>query len=293
MLLKNLSFLLIILSFPLVAQKIIKLPTDVVTDVTWKGSEKSEMSKNWNTPVITNVSIPTIEIHKPTLDINTGTAVIIAPGGGLYALSIKSEGTMVADWLVNKGITAIILKYRLVPTEHDGVAEYEHTAKNNKELLSQKVQLVLPYAIKDALNAIKYVRDNADSLNIAPDKIGMMGFSAGGAVTMGVAYRYTSENRPDFIVPIYPWTSQYPVQKPKNNEPPLFVVCASDDPLGLSMGSINLYRSWKELNLNAELHMYAKGGHGFGMNKHGLPSDNWIERFYEWGVSEKLITPKI
>ncbi|ANW96467.1 1,4-beta-xylanase [Wenyingzhuangia fucanilytica] len=275
------------------AQKVIKLPTKVVNDVTWKGPEKHQFSDIWNTPIISNVSVPTIEIHKPEENINTGSAVVIAPGGGLYALSIKSEGKMVAHWLASKGITAIILKYRLVPTEHDAVAEYQATTKNNIQELGRKVQLVLPYAIEDALNAIKYVRENAKELNIKPNKIGMMGFSAGGAVTMGVAYNYTAENRPDFIVPIYPWTTQYPVQKPKDNEPPLFVVCASDDPLDLATGSINLYKSWRELNLSAELHMYSKGGHGFGMKKHGLPKDTWIKRFYEWGVSENLITPKI
>ena len=119
-----------------------------------------------------------------------------------------------------------------------------------------------------------------------------MGFSAGGAVTMGVAYNYDKENRPDFIVPVYPWTTALPVQVAPKDAPPMLVICASDDPLGLASGSIELYSSWLTAQKTVGLHMYAKGGHGFGMKKQNLPSDNWIQLFYDWSIAEG-ITPEL
>ena len=125
----------------------------------------------------------------------------------------------------------------------------------------------------------------------SPKKIGFMGFSAGGAVTMGVVYNYTEANRPDFIVPVYPWTSAYPVQETPVDAPPMLVVCSSDDPLGLATGSVELYSYWLKSGKITGLHMYAKGGHGYGMKKQNLPSDHWIERFYDWAVAEEITLP--
>lgn len=118
-----------------------------------------------------------------------------------------------------------------------------------------------------------------------------MGFSAGGAVTQGVAYKGKGDNRADFVVPVYSWTDAMPVQEAPENPPLMLVICASDDPLGLAKGSIELYNSWLSADQKAELHMYSKGGHGFGMKKQDLPSDSWIGRFYEWGIAENIITP--
>ncbi|MFT6993618.1 MAG: acetyl esterase/lipase, partial [Maribacter sp.] len=123
------------------------------------------------------------------------------PGGGLYALSIKSEGTDVAKWLNKKGITAFVLKYRLVPTGDDGVKEYSKDSQSENKV-EQRVGEVLPLSIADGLSALSYVRQNAETYNLDVNKIGFMGFSAGGAVAMGVAYNYTSENGPDFVVPV-------------------------------------------------------------------------------------------
>lgn len=264
------------------AQTEIKLPYKKADDVTWTGevhSEKKDILR------LSNISEPSILIYSPEEKINTGTAVVIAPGGGLRINSIESEGTMVADWLVKKGITAIVLKYRLVPSDKGKIS-------GTREQKEEMLQKVFPYAIDDALTAIAYVRKAALELQVDPNKIGMMGFSAGGAVTMGVAYNYTAKNRPNFLVPVYPWTAKYPVQKPQKDEPPMLIICASNDPLKLAMGSIQLYSSWKEMDFNVALHMYAKGGHGFGMTKRNTPSDTWIERFYDWAVSEKLVEKK-
>lgn len=292
---KNLyAFILLVLTFTcLHAQQIIELPYEVPSDVKWEGGEKEYVSKIWiNTKVVTNVSVPTLQIYKPEPSINTGTAVVIAPGGGLYALSIESEGTSVAEWLVKKGITALVLKYRLVPSGEDGVAEVTELMQNSPEKMFEHVANVIPYSVSDGLEAIKYARSHASQLGIDPQKIGLMGFSAGGAVTMGVAYQFKEDSQPNFLVPVYAWTYAMPVQKPQAGSPPMLLVCATDDSLGLAPGTIDIYNSWIENELSVGLHMYAKGDHGFGMRKQNLPSDHWIERFYEWSVSQGITVPK-
>jgi acetyl esterase/lipase len=273
------------------AQKIVKLPFEKPENITWKGEEKEYFSEIWTNQVVTNVSIPTLSVFKAKAEINTGACVIIAPGGGLYALSIESEGREVAKWLNEKGITALVLKYRLVPTGEDGVAEISELSQKNPTKIGEEVAKVIPYSIADGLAAISYAREHAQELGIDRNRIGFMGFSAGGAVTMGVAYHYKETNRPDFIVPVYAWTDAMPVQKPRKESPPMLLICASDDPLGLANGSVELYNSWYNEKLNVALHMYSKGGHGFGMKKQDLPSDSWIERFYDWSVTEGIIQP--
>lgn len=278
------------LSVTISAQEIIKLPKDGNPPVEWTSPETEYYSEIWQAQVTTNVSEPTLQVFRPKEETNTGTAVIVAPGGGLYALSTTTEGSQVAQWLNEKGITAFVLKYRLVPTGEDGVAEIEELSANDPDKIGVEAGKVLPYSIQDGLNAVAHVRKNAELYGIKPDKIGFMGFSAGGAVTVGVGYNYTEESRPDFLVPIYYWSYVMPVQEPKADSPPMFLICASDDPLGLAPGSIALYSSWLEAGKPVGMHMYSKGGHGFGMRKQGLPSDTWIERFYEWSLAQNLIS---
>lgn len=285
---KRLLLVALLACFTVMAQKSIQLPFEQAKNSEWIGGEKQYMSDIWQTEVVTNVSIPTLTYFQADPEVNTGTSVIVAPGGGLYALSIESEGNQVAQWLTKKGINVFVLKYRLVPTGEDGVAEISELAEKNPSKIGEEVAKVLPYSIADGLEAINYVRTNANELGVDPEKIGFMGFSAGGAVTMGVAYTYSKHNRPDFLVPVYAWTDAMPVQTPKKDAPPMMVICASDDPLGLAQGSVDIYNSWLKSGLNAALHMYAKGGHGFGMRKQELPSDTWIERFYDWSLNEGL-----
>jgi len=284
-------FLLLSFCLPVASQQVVKLAHEKSAQVIWEGEEKEYFSDIWNNQVVTNVSVPTLTIFKPSQEINTGVSVIIAPGGGLYALSIESEGREVAKWLNEKGITAMILKYRLVPTGDDGVAEISELSENNPAKIGEEVAKVIPYSIADGLEAVSYARQHAKELDIDPVKIGFMGFSAGGAVTMGVAYQYNEKNRPDFLVPVYAWTDVMPVQKPQKKSPPMLLICASDDPLGLAPGSIKIYNSWYTEKLNVSIHMYSKGGHGFGMNKQGLPSDKWIERFFDWTLAEGIVIP--
>lgn len=284
---KSVYFLLVLLfSLSSLAQEIIKLPKTEDSSIIWTNPEKEFASQIWSTQVVTNVSQPSMQVFRPEDENNTGAAVIVAPGGGLYALSIVNEGTAVAEWLAKKGVTAFVLKYRLVPTGEDGTAEVMNTPPAK---VLDMASMVLPIAVDDGLNAIAYVRRNANNYGINPNKIGFLGFSAGGAVTMGVGYNYSEENRPNFLVPVYPWTDVQPVWDPKPDAPPMFIVCASNDPLGLAKGSAELYSTMLAAGKNVSLMMYSKGGHGFGMHPQGLPSDTWIDRFYDWALSENLV----
>ena len=267
--------------------EIVTLPHEGSGEITWDNAEKQYFSEIWNTPVVTNVSVPRLQVFRPDPEAATGTAVIIAPGGGHYALSIESEGNQVAQWLTQKGITAFVLRYRLVPTGADGVQEFS----NLGDRVVETVQPLLPLAIADGLSAVAYVREHAERFSLDTAKIGFMGFSAGGNVTLGVALNASAASRPDFIVPVYPWLTVFGDYEVPANAPPLLVVCASDDALGLATESVNLYSAWHAAGISAGLHMYSQGNHGFGMRRNRLPSDNWIERFYEWALAEDLTTP--
>jgi acetyl esterase/lipase len=141
---------------------------------------------------------------------------------------------------------------------------------------------VVPLAMADGLAAMKYVRDHAKEMNIDPQKIGFMGFSAGGTLTMCVAYNASDENRPNFIAPIYAYENAIIGSTIPTQKTPIFLVVAGDDQLGMMPMSINIYKKWYDAKQPAELHIYEKGGHGFGMRKQNLPTDTWYERFGEW-----------
>jgi acetyl esterase/lipase len=137
-------------------------------------------------------------------------------------------------------------------------------------------------AMADGLRAISYVRTHAAEYGVDPRRIGIMGFSAGGTVTASVAYNYTAESRPDFVAPIYlaySWTIKGAVPQ---DAPPLFALAATDDGLGLGPDSVAIYQDWVAAGKPAELHMYAQGGHGFGMRVQNLPADRWIALLADW-----------
>ncbi|HEY1871216.1 MAG TPA: alpha/beta hydrolase, partial [Chitinophagaceae bacterium] len=213
-----------------------------------------------------------------------GTAVIIAPGGAFHALAFDLEGTEVAKWLNGKGITAFVLKYRL---SHDDPAHPENNfvtllqTKNYKKLGSINA-VIVPLAMQDGLTAVKYVREHATDYHISSDKIGFMGFSAGGTVTMSVVYNATDESRPNFVAPIYPYEGAIIGPTVPSMKTPIFIAAASDDDLGLATHSVHIYLKWLGADQPAELHMYERGKHGFGMKKQNLPVDEWIERFGDW-----------
>ncbi len=256
----------------------------------WTHQEKEYFSPIFRTEVVTNVARPTLTVILPEASKATGTAVIIAPGGGFHALSINSEGNDVAKWLAQRGVAGFVLKYRLVPTGEDGVKEMMEKNREEGRVMKDMAK-VAPLAGADGLVAMRYVREHAARYGVSPDRIGFMGFSAGGAVTAHVAFNYDAASRPNFVAPIYAGTAMINDANPPADAPPMFIVAASDDQLGLAADSVQLYNKWLAAKKPVELHLYSKGGHGFGMRKQELPSDTWIDRFGDWLGVQGLLAP--
>ena len=139
---------------------------------------------------------------------------------------------------------------------------------------------VAPLAVADSLAAVGYVRQHASQWGISPDHVGIIGFSAGGFIAAEVALQYAPEDRPAFVAVIYGGLMDD--AGVPTDAPPMFIAAATDDELGLAPGSIALYQKWTAAKKPAELHMYVKGGHGFGMKQQHLPTDHWIDRFADW-----------
>jgi len=148
---------------------------------------------------------------------------------------------------------------------------------------------VVPFATNDGLSAVAYVRKHAAEYNINPNRIGFMGFSAGGWLTMSVAYNAKDESRPDFIAPIYALDRNFEGYSVPKERMPAFIAVASDDGFGLQPSSIAIYNKWLAAKQPAELHIYQSGGHGFGMKKQNIPTDTWIDRFGDWLKSNVLL----
>jgi acetyl esterase/lipase len=262
--------------------------------------EETQSPAPWNpsTRLIRNIVKPTLTLYLPKSN-PSGIGIIVAPGGGFMFLSWKSEGTDVAHWLADHGIAAFVLKYRV---ENTGTEE--EFQQRMKELFKPRASgsenpqppadperdKAMQLAGQDGLEAVRIIRQHAAEWNIAPDHIGFMGFSAGGMVTDHVALDYSPDTRPNFAAPIYgaPFTT---VTVP-TDAPPLFILCADDDPLVPSGLSARLYGAWKRAGKSAELHIYSRGGHGFGMDKHNLPVDHWIDLFYDWLGASGFLKPK-
>jgi acetyl esterase/lipase len=231
--------------------------------------------------MVRNVTTPTLTVYLPDPAKANGTAVIIAPGGGFRFLSWENEGLSVAQWLADRGVTAFVLKYRLLDTGES----QEEFLKSRKPgtTTSASTQPAKPIDIAalasaDGRAAMKLVRQRAAEWKIAPDRIGFMGFSAGGVVTMGVVLEHDADSRPNFAAPIY---GPGPAAAVPADAMPLFILCAGDDK-GAMPGSVRLCLDWKAAGHPAELHIYSKGGHGFGMAQRGLPIDHWIDRLGDW-----------
>ena len=215
---------------------------------------------------VRKVKRPVMEVYlapKPN-----GTAVVVAPGGGWNILAIEHEGRDVAKWLNERGVSAFVLRYRV------GLESRE---------ISQKA------CIEDGLLAVKTVRQRAGEWKLDPKRIGVLGFSAGGYLAVGVATQYVAESRPDFAVPIYAVSpDNYAVPA---DAPPLFIAVAQDDNVRMTSSATALMDNWKKNKLSAELHVFADGGHGFGMNKKGKTCDAWTGLFAEWMQRRGLLVP--
>jgi len=227
---------------------------------------------------IRNVVQPSLTAYLPDPAIATGTSVIVAPGGAYQFLSFEHEGAQVAEWLNAHGIAAFMLKYRLVQTGDDFPQCVDENL-NDPHKMATIVEPVFPLITSDGCRAVRLVRQHAAEWGINPARVGLMGFSAGGMLTLSVALHFGPISRPDFAAPIYP--APPPEAPIPTNAPPLFLLCAADDDMASAV-TTQYYAKWRAAGHPVELHIYSKGGHGFGMNTQGLPPDSWIERFAEW-----------
>lgn len=250
-----------------------------------------------------NVHQPSLTVHPAPADKATGAAVIIAPGGGYVRLSMENEGSLVAEWLNSIGVTAFILKYRMV--------EYGH-----------------PAPLRDALRAVRLVRSQAQALGVKPDRIGMIGFSAGGHLTASAGTLFdapegrtgaaldTVSARPDFLLLMYPViTLQDPYAHAGSRTallgagatpeqvaamslesrvtlgtPPTFLVHTQEDTAVPAENSLTFYRALRAAGVPAEMHLYEKGPHGFGMRKDVGQAATWIARAEEWMQARGWLT---
>src|SRR5262245_21347180 len=253
----------------------------------WTHTEKESRSERGSVRAW-NVVNPTLTVFQADPTNANGTAVVICPGGAFFQLSMNSEGSDVARWLNTKGVTGFVLKYRLVEAKTEDPMREAFTRGD----LGPIVAPIVPLAMADGLAAIKHLRRHAKEYGVNPQRVGIMGFSAGGTVASSVAYNYTAESRPDFVAPIYlaySWTIKPNGVPPE--APPMFILAASDDPLKLAPHSVDLYRDWTAAKKPAELHLFAKGGHGFGMRTQSLPTDGWIELFARWLDHQGFLKP--
>ena len=257
----------------------------------WTWSETENDSNIYHAHTIYNVSKPTLTVYPADSTVwPTGTAIIVCPGGGFQSLSIMQEGYAVVKWLQHKGVTAFLLKYRLKHTMGHDPYKQENEERSTGSG-GQERNMIMDMAIADARKAIIYVREHAADYGVSPDRIGILGFSAGGTIAASCAYHFTPEDRPNFVAPIYAYFPPAMQGAVPADAPPMFIAAASDDNFGLETHSSSLYETWIKSKHSAELHIYAKGGHGFGMNEQGLPSDNWKDRFSDWLNLEGYLKP--
>lgn len=256
----------------------------------WNWDEAIYSNNQFNVRIVYNVSKPTLTVFLPKKGTENGTAIIVAPGGAFHILSIDSEGIEVAKWLNERGIAAFVLRYRVVKSETaDPLSELMPLMANSEKLDVINVPVV-EMATQDGLTAVKYVRENAAKFGIDPQRIGFMGFSAGGTLTLSVVQTADDTNRPNFAAPIYAYEKAILGNQVPTAQTPIFIAAASDDNLGFASHSVNIYTKWLNAKQPAELHMYEKGGHGFGMRTLNTTSDNWTSDFENWLKFRGFIT---
>jgi acetyl esterase/lipase len=244
----------------------------------WTKPESDEARPRFG-EIVRNVAQPSLEVYLPDPKLATGAAVIVAPGGGFHMLSIANEGRDVARWLNSLGVAAFVLKYRLTPTGDDFPAPLLALLAHPADMQAQIAPL-RPLDTADGEQAVRLVRANARKWRIAPNRVGMMGFSAGGAVTVWTILQDHPDSRPDLAMAIYPGALPDPIAVPAR-APPLFVLAAEDDRLA-GPDSKRLDAAWKARGLASELQLYPKGGHGFGIAKRGAVTDDWPVRAEAW-----------
>ncbi len=243
-------------------------------------------SETYNDGMVSNVSRPTITVFSPT-GRNNGTAVLVFPGGGYTKLAINLEGSDICKWLASVGVTGILLKYR-VP---DSGPHYYRDCGCEKDPIK-------PLALEDAQRAMGLVRFRAQEWSIDPKKIGVMGFSAGGHLVADISTNYRKrvypamDNidavscRPDFAIAMYPGHMMFHTEKPyelnktlpvDRNTPPTFLLQAGNDPVDSIQNSLVYYIALRKAGVPTEYHIYAEGGHAFGLHESAMKISHWSE----------------
>ena len=251
-------------------------------------STKAKAPKNDGTMRLDLVTTPSLTLYRPAADKANGAAVVVCPGGGYNILAWDKEGTEVAEWFNSIGVTAAVLKYR-VPRRDP---ENPHAAP-----------------LQDAQRALRIVRQHAEKWSIDPKRVGVLGFSAGGNLTVMAGTHWDEKTypmqdaadelscRPDFLIPIYPaylgdenkpgpLSSLVRVTK---ETPPTFIAVTQDDKLR-GMKAALFYVELQKAKVPAELHIYTKGGHGYGLRPSENPVSQWPKRCEDWLLAMKLLT---
>jgi acetyl esterase/lipase len=256
---------------------------------TWNWSEGRNDKNSANVMTVFNVSQPTLTVFKPETGKANGTAVIVCPGGGFHFLAIDHEGTNPAKELVKSGVTVFVLKYRLFRIESTNPFDDMINSPDPKAWDDETLPII-PLAIADGRKAIEFVRAHSSEYGIKKDCIGIMGFSAGGLVAASTAFDYNALNKPDFVAPVYADFPSARAGRVLDDAPPLYLVCTQDDEFGFATHAINLYKHWYAAKRPVEMHLFSKGGHGFGVGIQGTTTHNWIELFATWLKEQKLMT---
>ncbi|HKE96847.1 MAG TPA: alpha/beta hydrolase [Povalibacter sp.] len=244
-----------------------------------------------------NVSRPTMTVYEAQ-GRNTGVAMLVFPGGGYQALAMSGEGSEICDWLTSRGITCVLLKYRVPdsgPTMKDGKRYYP------------PVQT----AVQDAQRTLGLVRQHAAEWHVDPHKIGVIGFSAGGHLAAAVSTRFAQRSylpvdaadklscRPDFAILVYPghlWTPgteltlRSDIHVPRDT-PPTFLLQAENDPVDPVKHSLTYYVALQKAGVPVEMHLYAQGGHAFGLKKKELPIGQWPRLVETWLTNIGMVKP--
>jgi acetyl esterase/lipase len=247
----------------------------------------------------TNIVRPTLTVYAPQ-GANSGVAVVVFPGGGFEGLALKEEGTDVCDWLTAKAITCVLLRYRVPSLPFDW-----HCKCRPDNLTTPTL------ALEDAQRTMSLVRFHAAEWHVDPRRVGVMGFSAGGYLVGEVSTRFEQRlyrpvdaadrlsSRPDFAVGVYPghlWIGgktyglnpNVPVTR---RTPPTFLVQAQDDPVDSVSQSIAYYIALKDAGVPAEMHLYAQGGHAFGLAPSKLPISHWPILVEQWLHTLGVLSP--
>ena len=239
---------------------------------------------------VDNVSRPTMTVYSPKGK-NTGAAVVVFPGGGYISLAIDLEGTEVCDWLTSKGITCVVLKYR-VP----------YSGPHHDDRCNCQVNPKAPMALEDAQRTMGLRRWHAADYHIDLHKIGVLGFSAGGHLVTDISSHFDKRSyptvdaadrqscRPDFAVVLYPghlWNSSKgfvlnPNVPVTRQTPPTFIVQAENDPVDSINNSLVYYIALKKAGVPVEMHLYAEGKHAFGLRRTKFPITRWPELVETW-----------